>query len=63
MIEPATWQQVSAKEASRKRLDNLVPLAVVIAAGCEPCAKRMVQKALEGRAAVEPPARQTKEAT
>ena len=27
-------------------LENLVPIAVVIAAGCEPCARRMTERAL-----------------
>jgi alkylhydroperoxidase/carboxymuconolactone decarboxylase family protein YurZ len=26
--------------------ENLIPIAVVIAAGCEPCAERMVERAL-----------------
>lgn len=30
------------------RLENVVPVAVVIAAGCEPCAEKMVARALEG---------------
>lgn len=28
-------------------LENLIPIAVVIAAGCEPCAKKMVRRALD----------------
>jgi hypothetical protein len=28
------------------RLEDLIPIAVVIAAGCEPCAERMVERAL-----------------
>lgn len=33
--------------ASEPRLEDLVPVAVVIAAGCEPCAERMVRRALD----------------
>ncbi len=33
--------------APDSRLEDLVPLAVVIAAGCEPCAKRMVRRAID----------------
>ncbi len=32
------------------RLEDLIPIAVVIAAGCEPCAERMVRRALENGA-------------
>jgi AhpD family alkylhydroperoxidase len=28
-------------------LEDLIPIAVVVAAGCEPCAKKMVERALE----------------
>ena len=28
-------------------LENLIPIAVVIAAGCEPCAEKMVRRALD----------------
>ena len=28
-------------------LENLIPIAVVIAAGCEPCAEKMVRRALK----------------
>jgi len=31
-------QQISAEV----KLENLIPIAVVIAAGCEPCAQKMV---------------------
>ncbi len=31
---------------SRGTLENLIPLAVVICGGCEPCAERMVKQAL-----------------
>ncbi len=33
--------------APSPRLETLVPIAVVIAAGCEPCAERMVKRALD----------------
>ncbi len=40
-----------AEDAERKTqpaaLENLVPLAAVIGAGCEPCAETMVTRALE----------------
>lgn len=29
-------------------MQRLIPIAVVIAGGCEPCAERMVRRALEG---------------
>jgi alkylhydroperoxidase/carboxymuconolactone decarboxylase family protein YurZ len=29
------------------RLQDLIPIAIVIAAGCEPCAEKMVARALE----------------
>ena len=29
-------------------MQGLIPIAVVIAGGCEPCAERMVRRALEG---------------
>ncbi|MFQ5796370.1 MAG: carboxymuconolactone decarboxylase family protein [Candidatus Bipolaricaulia bacterium] len=29
------------------KLEDLIPIAVVIAAGCEPCARLMVERALE----------------
>jgi hypothetical protein len=35
-----------AGEPGRVRLEDLIPIAVVIAAGCEPCAQRMVERAL-----------------
>ncbi len=38
---------MSSKET---RLEDLIPIAVVIAAGCEPCAERMVRRALESGA-------------
>lgn len=33
--------------SSEPRLEDLIPIAVVIAAGCESCAERMVQRALD----------------
>ncbi|MDH3283224.1 MAG: carboxymuconolactone decarboxylase family protein [Acidobacteriota bacterium] len=33
--------------AAEPRLEDLVPVAIVIAAGCEPCAERMVRRALD----------------
>jgi hypothetical protein len=33
------------------KLEDLIPIAVVIAAGCEPCAERMVRRAVEGGSA------------
>jgi hypothetical protein len=32
--------------AAEARLQNLIPIAVVIAGGCEPCAEKMVTRAL-----------------
>jgi hypothetical protein len=38
----------TAPQADRgAKLEDLIPVAVVIAAGCEPCAERMVGRALE----------------
>jgi hypothetical protein len=39
--------QDSAQETSAPKLEDLVPIAVVIAAGCERCAERMVRRALQ----------------
>lgn len=36
----------SGQPASLPKLEDLIPIAVVIAAGCEPCAERMVRRAL-----------------
>jgi alkylhydroperoxidase/carboxymuconolactone decarboxylase family protein YurZ len=33
--------------ADHPKLEDLIPIAVVIAAGCEPCAERMVRRAVE----------------
>lgn len=35
------------KAVAEHRLENLLPIAVVIAGGCEPCADKMVRQALE----------------
>ena len=34
------------ESANQPRLEDLIPIAVVIAVGCEPCAKRAVERAL-----------------
>ena len=39
--------EAAARETPAPRLEALVPIAVVIAAGCEPCAERMVNRALD----------------
>jgi Carboxymuconolactone decarboxylase family len=36
-----------AEERRAHHLDDLIPIAVVIAAGCEPCAAKMVNRALD----------------
>ena len=36
----------------RSRLEALVPIAVVIGAGCEPCAKRTVEQAIDEGSAI-----------
>jgi alkylhydroperoxidase/carboxymuconolactone decarboxylase family protein YurZ len=33
-------------QSATARLEDVIPIAVVIAAGCEPCAKSMVERAL-----------------
>jgi alkylhydroperoxidase/carboxymuconolactone decarboxylase family protein YurZ len=38
---------MTAETAASPNLENLIPIAVVIAAGCEPCAEKMVRRALE----------------
>ncbi len=43
--EPASVKPAQPEEHSH--LNDLVPIAVVIAAGCEPCAEKMVRRALE----------------
>jgi len=47
-----------SSERATPRLEDLIPIAVVIAAGCEGCAERMVQRAL-GRGSTRPPIQQT----
>jgi hypothetical protein len=37
--------------ADHPKLEDLIPIAVVIAAGCEPCAERMVRRAVEAGSA------------
>lgn len=44
--EPVSQQRCSTERAT-PRLEDLIPIAVVIAAGCESCAERMVRRALE----------------
>ena len=45
--ERANDAQHIARKAVLPALEDLVPLAAVIGAGCEPCAERMVARALE----------------
>lgn len=33
--------------SAKRQLENLIPLAVVVACGCEPCAESMVRRALQ----------------
>lgn len=41
----------SSQRASETRLQDLIPIAMVIVGGCEPCAESMVNRALRhGRA-------------
>lgn len=42
-----TTSRSETKAPAANRLADLVPLAVVIAGGCEPCAERMVRRAVE----------------
>jgi alkylhydroperoxidase/carboxymuconolactone decarboxylase family protein YurZ len=35
-----------SRARQQPKLEDLIPIAVVIAAGCQPCARRMVTKAL-----------------
>ncbi len=53
--EPEKVREKARVEPSAEpRLQNLIPIAVVIAGGCEPCARRMVARALaEGSGEVE----------
>ena len=43
----------AAQREEQPHLNDLVPIAVVIAAGCEPCAEKMVRRALEQGASAE----------
>jgi hypothetical protein len=47
-ITPATSadQPQSPQQKSEVRLQDLIPIAIVIAGGCETCAKKMVARAL-----------------
>lgn len=38
---------MTAEATKGPDLENLIPIAVVIAAGCEPCAEKMVRRALD----------------
>jgi alkylhydroperoxidase/carboxymuconolactone decarboxylase family protein YurZ len=42
-----TIQSTSSKPKPEPRLQDLIPIAVVIAGGCETCAERMVERALK----------------
>ncbi len=46
-VERADATQDVGRKPALPALEDLVPLAAVIAAGCEPCAERMVARALE----------------
>lgn len=41
-----TGHDSHSRHAGENRLEDLIPIAVVIAAGCESCAGRMVERAL-----------------
>jgi len=43
----------AAQHHGHSHLNDLIPIAVVIAAGCEPCAEKMVRRALEQGASPE----------
>jgi len=43
----ATFAPTEESEPPRHRLADLIPLAAVIAGGCEPCAEKMVRRAVE----------------
>ena len=40
-------QSTSSRSKPEPRLQDLIPIAVVIAGGCETCAERMVERALK----------------
>jgi hypothetical protein len=44
--ERTTDKQCCGSDPGRPVLEDLVPIAAVIGAGCEPCAARMVERAL-----------------
>jgi alkylhydroperoxidase/carboxymuconolactone decarboxylase family protein YurZ len=44
--EPA-GRECCSTERETPRLEDLIPIAVVVAAGCESCAERMVRRAQE----------------
>lgn len=48
-MTPMTERQPgpSPKAAGEHKLEDLLPIAVVITGGCEPCAEKMVHQALE----------------
>ncbi len=46
-VERANDTQDVGRQPALPSLEDLVPLAAVIAAGCEPCAEKMVTRALE----------------
>lgn len=42
-----TTQQTDSKAQAAGRLEDLIPVAVAVAAGCEPCTERAIRRALE----------------
>jgi hypothetical protein len=47
----AARTRVRPQDVGEPRLEDLIPIAVVIAAGCEGCAERMVRRAVEAGSA------------
>ena len=45
--ERASDERCPGEETAPPVLEDLVPIAAVVGAGCEPCAARMVERALE----------------
>ena len=43
----ATDESQSSRHISEPRLQDLIPIAMVIVGGCEPCAENMVNRALK----------------
>jgi carboxymuconolactone decarboxylase family protein len=43
----ATSESESSRHLSEARLQDLIPIAMVIVGGCEPCAESMVNRALK----------------